>query len=152
EFSRVLFRSQLGVPAPSDPRFQALEVVEGSMPTATGQVALPEAVAERLGVGIGDAVTSSRNVWDDSAPDGGAYEEVRDELSVVGTTADPYGAYAQMGGAVVVTAEDVAAWEAAQTMPDEPARTYSAAMVGLAPRPDLETVPAALVAAAADPP
>ncbi|MFI2705155.1 ABC transporter permease [Cellulosimicrobium composti] len=141
---------QLGVPAPSDPRFQALEVVEGSMPTATGQVALPEAVAERLGVGIGDAVTSSRNVWDDSAPDGGAYEEVRDELSVVGTTADPYGAYAQMGGAVVVTAEDVAAWEAAQAMPDEPARTYSAAMVGLAPGTDLETVRAALVAASPD--
>ncbi|MFJ4232872.1 ABC transporter permease [Cellulosimicrobium cellulans] len=141
---------QLGVPAPSDPRFEALEVVEGSMPTAPGQLSLPTAVAERLGVGIGDTVTSSRNAWDASAPDGGDYEEVRDELTVVGTTDDPYGAYAQMGGAVVVTAEDVAAWQAAQAMPDDPERTYSAAMVGLAPGTDLETARAALVAASPD--
>ncbi|QJW36074.1 ABC transporter permease [Cellulosimicrobium protaetiae] len=141
---------QLGVPAPSDPRFEALDVVEGSMPTASGQVSLPTSVAERLGVGIGDTVTSSRNVWDDSAPDGGTYEEVRDELTVVGTTDDPYGAYAQMGGAVVVTAQDVAAWEAAQASPDDAERLYSAAMVGLAPGTDLETARADLVAASPD--
>ncbi|WP_455604587.1 ABC transporter permease [Cellulosimicrobium funkei] len=141
---------QLGVPAPSDPRFEALEVVEGSMPTASGQVSLPTAVAERLGVGIGDTVTSSRNVWDETAPDGGDYTEVRDELTVVGTTDDPYGAYAQMGGAVVVPAEDVAAWEAAQATPDDPARTYSSAMVALAPGTDLETARAELVAASPD--
>lgn len=136
---------QLGVPAPSDPRFEALEVVEGALPTSTGQVALPTAVAERLGVTIGDTVSSARNVWDDAAPDGGAFEEVRDELTVVGTTDDPYGAYAQMGGAVVVTAEDVSAWEAAQEMPEDGDRTYSGAMVALAPGTDLETARTALV-------
>lgn len=141
---------QMGIPTPSDPRFEALDVVEGSLPSATGQVALPEDVAERLGVAVGDTVTSSRNVWDADAPDGGTYEEVRDELTVVGTTDDPFGAYAQMGGAAVVAPEDLTAWEDAQTDPEEEdfARTYSAAMVGIAPGADLETVRAALVAQA----
>jgi putative ABC transport system permease protein len=141
---------QMGVPAPSDPRFEALEVVEGAMPSAPGQVSLPTAVAERLGVGIGDTVISSTNVWDESQPDGGEYVEVRDELTVVGTTDDPYGAYAQMGGAVVLTAADVAARKEAQAMPDDPEATYSAAMVGLVPGTDLEAARTALVAASPD--
>jgi putative ABC transport system permease protein len=141
---------QMGVPAPSDPRFQALDVVEGSLPSTTGQVALPEDVAERLGVSVGDTVTSSRNVWDASPQDGGTFEEVRDGLTVVGITDDPYGAYAQMGGAAVVAAEDLATWEAAQATADDPERTYSAAMVGLAPGADLEAARAALVAQAPD--
>jgi len=136
---------QLGVPAPSDPRFEALDVVEGALPTASGQIALPTAVAERLGVEIGDTVTSSRNVWDESAPDGGAYDEVLDQLTVVGTTDDPFGAYAQMGGAVVVTREDVSAWEQAQATPEDGEGTYSSAMAALAPGTDLETARAALV-------
>ncbi|WP_369824424.1 FtsX-like permease family protein [Cellulosimicrobium sp. CUA-896] len=139
---------QMAVPAPSDPRFEALEVVEGSLPSAAGQVALPEDVAERLGVAVGGTVTSSRNVWDAAAPDGGTYEEVRDRLTVVGTTDDPYGAYAQMGGAAVVAREDLVAWESAQATPDDPERTYSAAMVGLAPGTELETARAAIGAQA----
>ncbi|WP_069387969.1 ABC transporter permease [Cellulosimicrobium cellulans] len=141
---------QMGIPTPSDPRFEALDVVEGSFPSAPGQVALPEDVAERLGVAVGDTVTSSRNVWDADAPDGETYEEVHDELTVVGTTDDPYGAYAPMGGAAVVAPEDVAAWEDAQATPDDVARTYSAVMVGLAPGTDLETARAALVAQGPD--
>lgn len=141
---------QMGVPAPSDPRFQALEVVEGSLPSAPGQLALPESVAERLDVAVGDTVVSLRNVWDDSAPDGGAYEELRDELTVVGTTDDPYGAYAQMGGAAVLSAADLAAWEDAQRSPEDAERTYSAAMVGLAPGTDLEAARTALVAQGPD--
>ena len=140
---------QMGVPVPSDERFQALEVAEGAFPSGPGQVALPESVAERLGVGLGDTVTSLRSEWDDTLPEGG-YADVTEPLTVVGTTDDPYGAYAQMGGAAVVDASDLAAWDDALRAPDEPEPTYSSAVVALAAGADLESARSAVLATAPD--
>ncbi|MBD5786418.1 ABC transporter permease [Cellulosimicrobium terreum] len=135
--SRTVY--QLAVPAPSDPRFDPLEVVEGALPTAPGQVALPADVAERLGLDMGDQVVNARYVWgeDETEP-----TEVRDALTVVGIIDDPYGAYAQMGGAAVVSAQDVAAWAEA----DGSDLTAPAVMVVLDDGADLGAVRADLLA------
>lgn len=132
------------VPTTSDPRLMPLTVVEGTMPTGTGQVALPTALAERLDVGVGDTVTSTRTVYD---PVTGDPSDVSTPLAVVGTLDDPYGAYAQMGGAAVVDAADLRAWDAERAGPDEQP-VYSAVTVALDPGTDVEAARGALLAAA----
>ncbi|MBD8080215.1 ABC transporter permease [Cellulosimicrobium arenosum] len=138
--SRTVY--QMAVPAPSDPRFDPLEVVEGALPSGPGQIAVPQDVADRLGLALGDEVANVRYVWDETDPEADA-EEVRDELTVVGTLDDPYGAYAQMGGAAVVSAQDAATW--AEEEGDD--GTAPAVMVALDDDASLEAVRADLLAA-----
>lgn len=100
------------VPTTPDPRLMPLTVTEGELPTGAGQIALPADVAERFGVDVGGTISVERQVMSSVTADDGAYEPVTEQLDVVGIVDDPYGAFAMMGGAAVVTADDFASWEA----------------------------------------
>lgn len=108
----------------SDPRLTPLEVSDGEWPAAGDEIALPEDVAERLGVGLGDSVSSSRWVTDTEPTkleDGSeTYEgqEAVEKLTVVGLVQDPYDAYSAMGGAAVVSAPTLTQWIADESAPD----------------------------------
>jgi putative ABC transport system permease protein len=133
----------------SDPRLTPLEVSDGEWPAAGNEIALPEDVAERLGVGLGDAVSSSRWVADTEPTeleDGSeTYEgqEVVDKLTVVGLVQDPYDAYSAMGGAAVVSAPTLTQWLADESTPDT-ASTIGTIVVALDDPAAVESVRAAL--------
>ncbi|QDW64182.1 ABC transporter permease [Oerskovia sp. KBS0722] len=182
---------QVVVPTASDPRFEAQELVEGAMPTRSGEIALPSDVAERLGLGLGDSVTVVRSVWtpgaegaaagtgtstEESAPSedatapvdaatspddaasadeagtsapadepapgeeaaAGSFVDTNEKVTLVGTLDDPMGAYAQVGGAGVLSNDDLTAWEADSYAPGESTTAYNAVLVALAPGADLE--------------
>lgn len=125
--------SLLALPRASDPRLDPLELVDGRLPEQPGEIALPAATAERLGVGPGDAVVTSRVRWVPSDPEEspgptadpspaaerepdpsetsteGSYESEDYPLEVTGLLDDPRGAYLAMGGAAVLPLEDVQA-------------------------------------------
>ncbi|NMR20841.1 ABC transporter permease [Cellulomonas fimi] len=138
----------------SHPRLDAQTVAEGSFPARTGEIALPGPVAERLGVGVGDPVTTSRSVWGAGAEgaDGtdGRWVEESEELTVVGITDDPAGAFAQSGGAVVVTRADAERWDAASRTDPSAEATYGRAVVALDPGVSLTAGKDAVTAAAPD--
>lgn len=110
----------------SDPRLTPLEVSDGDWPAAADEIALPEDVAGRLGVGLGDVVSSSRWVMDSEPTkleDGSeTYEgqEAIDKLTVVGLVEDPFDAYSAMGGAAVVSAPTLSQWLADESGPEGP--------------------------------
>ncbi|WP_423463182.1 FtsX-like permease family protein [Promicromonospora sp. MS192] len=97
------------VAQPSDPRLSPLELADGAWPAATADIALPVDAAERLGLAVGDTVSSTRWVTDDestTAQDGTEYHdsrEVTQELTVSGLVDDPHQAYALSGGMGVIT-------------------------------------------------
>ncbi|GAB3164831.1 FtsX-like permease family protein [Myceligenerans halotolerans] len=99
------------VVAPSDQRLLPLDLTEGAWPTTHGQIALSGDLAERLGLSVGDTVETGP--WKITAPQGGDEHEATG-LRVVGLADDPYGAYAQSGGAVVLDPGDAGAWFAEQ--------------------------------------
>ncbi|GAA1710641.1 FtsX-like permease family protein [Isoptericola hypogeus] len=130
---------------PTDPAVLPLEVVAGALPEASGEIALPADVAERLDAAAGDTITLVRNVVDD--PDEGTYREVRERLAVTGTLDDPYGAYSMMGGAAVAPAADVTAWEADLSAPGDVPSEPSTVLVTLDDPADLEDARTAIAAA-----
>jgi putative ABC transport system permease protein len=83
-------------------------------------------VAERLDLGVGDTISSSRWVLDDEttvAPDGTSYydgQEVAEKLTVSGLVDDPNQAFALVGGMGVVTAETMNGWLADEREPGQP--------------------------------
>lgn len=96
--------------APSaNPRLFPATLAEGELPTASGEIALPRATAQRLGVALGDEVTSR------SATEGaGPGMSVR----VVGLLEDATGLGAGIG-ASLATPGDLDAWASAG-LADEP--------------------------------
>ncbi|MFD6141043.1 ABC transporter permease [Promicromonospora sp. NPDC060271] len=144
---RSIFQGVVG--GASDPRLTPLEVSDGEWPAADDEIALPEDVAERLGVGLGDAVSSSRWVTDTEPTkleDGSeTYEgqEVVEKLTVVGLVQDPYDAYSAMGGAAVVSAPTLARWIADESAPGM-ASTIGTIVVALDDPAAVEAVRAAL--------
>ncbi|WP_265521788.1 ABC transporter permease [Oerskovia flava] len=141
---------QIVVPTPTDDRFQPQEVVAGAMPADSGEIALPEALAERFDVTPGDTVRLARFVWE-PGPAGqedalAEWTDVTEDLTLVGTLRDPFGAYAKMGGAAVVSASDLQAW-AEQSDPESPGPTYGAIMVAVDTSAGLEQTRAELEAA-----
>ena len=139
--------SQTVVPAPSDPGLASVEVVDGRAPAAPGEVAVPAPTAERLGVGIGDTLTTSWTVWPDPVDAAEADEPQADqepvdmtaELTLVGLVDDPRGAWAGYGGAGLATLEDIALWNGA----DDPSELAIAGMT-VAVDGDVEQVRTAL--------
>lgn len=123
----------------SDPRLEAQTITDGVLPTASGQAALPEPLAGRLEVGVGDTVTVVREIWD---PETETSTDASEELTVVGLTDDPSGAFAQSEGAVIVQADDAARWYAQDT--EGATLAYRTAVVALADGADVETVRAAI--------
>ncbi|GAB3090574.1 ABC transporter permease [Isoptericola nanjingensis] len=105
---------------PTDTSVLPLEVADGSLPEASGEIALPTDVAERLDAAPGDTITLVRNVLEgDQSSEEDAWTEVREQLTVSGTLTDPYGAYSMQGGAAVAPAADVAGWEDDLAAPGE---------------------------------
>ncbi|MFD2793274.1 FtsX-like permease family protein [Promicromonospora vindobonensis] len=135
----------------SDERLAALELTDGAWPAANDEIALPPDVAERLGVGLGDVVASSRWVLDDEpttyedGSEGYDGEQAVEKLTVTGFVDDPFRAYPG-GGAGVLTQSAIAERLADGT---EPGRqpTTSAIMVALEDSADAAAVEAALTEA-----
>ncbi|WP_274998240.1 ABC transporter permease [Promicromonospora iranensis] len=118
---------QTFAPAPEDPRLSPLELTDGAWPATDDEVALTADLAERLEVGLGDTVTVKRTLYpegwadsqaEDPAAELGDPEEITETLTVAGLAADPYGAYAVYGGAAVVPADTLSAWNAADPYPN----------------------------------
>ena len=132
----------------SDPAFQPLVATSGALPTATGEIAVPQDVAERLGVGVGDEVHNERSVFieDDDVSGGGTWILQTVELTVVGLLDDPNGAFSMTGGAVVLFDDDILSSLGGEGSGPE----FLGARVVLDPAADLEDARAALATAAPD--
>ncbi len=147
----------LAIPATSSPRLASLEVTQGAAPVADDEIAVPTALAERLGVGVGDTVQVTWSTWqdgaaadaggtddqdtdegraDDEGADAGAPAEPDDEgtwvdesaaARVVGLLDDPRGAWAGYGGAALATADSVARWSGAASLDELPGTVIVAA-------------------------
>ncbi|WP_166849948.1 ABC transporter permease [Isoptericola sp. BMS4] len=115
---RTIYQGVLAKPTNLD--VLPLEIVDGALPDASGEIALPVDVAERLDVAPGDETDLVRGAFEEGT-DGTepTWTEVREQVVVSGTLDDPYGAYAMLGGAAVAPAADVADWEADMVAPGE---------------------------------
>ena len=82
-----------------EPDLLPVKVTDGDRPVDNGEIALPERVAEQLGVKVGDTVRVSAR--DNAA--GGV------QARLVGLTDDPDGAYAYDGGAAILSDDLMAA-------------------------------------------
>jgi putative ABC transport system permease protein len=135
----------------SDERLTPLELSDGAWPAKNGEVALPDDVAERLGVELGDVVSSSRWIADEEptvAEDGSEFyggKEIVDKLTVTGLVDDPFAAYGAMGGAAVVTQESLARWLTDEEPGAEP--TVGAIVVAVDQAADVDAVRGALAGA-----
>jgi len=95
----------------TDTRLETSALIDGAVPTTSEQIALPDGVAERLGVGIGGTVTAKHYPLD--PPDG---EPLIEELEVVGLVETP-AAFLSTGGVGVVTADQMDGWRVADGEP-----------------------------------
>ncbi|HWV77596.1 MAG TPA: FtsX-like permease family protein [Isoptericola sp.] len=133
---------------PTDTSVLPLEVADGTLPEASGEIALPVDVAERLDAAPGDTVTLVRNVLEgDQESEEDAWTEVREQLTVSGTLTDPYGAYSMQGGAAVAPAADVAGWEKDLAAPGEEAVAPTTMLVTLDDPSDVEAARTAITGA-----
>jgi putative ABC transport system permease protein len=145
---RTIYQAVLAEPSNLD--VLPLEVADGELPAASGQIALPVDVAERLDVAPGDEIDLVRGVFEDSGnAEEPTWTEVREPVLVSGTLDDPYGAYAIMGGAAVAPAADVAAWEADLLFPDETMTDPVTILATVDDGADLEATRAAIADAVA---
>ena len=87
--------------APSDPRLTPMVIATGAMPANLGEVALPTELAERLSAELGDTV----QVTPFRVADQQGYQ-----MTLVGTTNDPRGAFSADGGVLVISQADMATW------------------------------------------
>lgn len=133
---------------PTDTSVLPLEVADGALPAASGEIALPVDVAERLDATTGDSITLVRNVLEgDQETDEDAWTEVREQLTVSGTLTDPFGAYSMQGGAAVAPAADVTGWEADLYGPGEESLDPATLLVTLDDGADVEQARTAVTGA-----
>lgn len=97
----------LAVSAAAEPRLEAQRLASGAWPAATNEVALPAAVAERLGATVGGTVDIVGYTFDEAK---GESEETTTTVTVTGLLDDPSGAYVSFDGALVGEVADVLAW------------------------------------------
>ena len=83
-----------------------VDITQGDRPLDAHEVALPETMAERLHIAIGDTVSLSSGY----ASDGDGKTTV-DDVRVVGLTDDPNGAYSYWDGAIVASDDLIAGLE-----------------------------------------
>ncbi|OZG69366.1 ABC transporter permease [Bifidobacterium eulemuris] len=93
--------SILAVGTAKETKILPVDITEGDQPIDNNEIALPQSVAEQLGVRVGDTITV----------DGGDHRVQSDELDVrvVGLTDDPNGAFSYYGGAAVASNNVIAA-------------------------------------------
>ena len=125
------------------PSAEGAATEQGAPTGATdGETAAPEEIAPTDGAT--DEAGSETAPTDQDAPveeePAGTFVDTNEKLTLVGTLDDPMGAYAQVGGAGVLSDEDLTAWEAESFVPGESATAYNAVLVALAPGADLEAV------------
>ncbi|MEU2200987.1 FtsX-like permease family protein [Isoptericola sp. NPDC019482] len=143
---RTIYQPVLAEPTDTD--VLPFEVADGALPEASGEIALPVKVAERLGAAPGDSITLVRNVLEgDQSSEEDAWTEVREQLTVSGTLEDPYGAYSMQGGAAVAPAADVAGWEDDLTAPGEETVAPTTMLVTLDDPTDVEQARTAITGA-----
>lgn len=94
------------LPAASDPALDPFVVVEGALPVAAEEIALPTSVVDRMNLAVGDSVAVTRTV-----AHGETATDQTETLTVSGVLDDPYGAYSAFGGAAVLPATTFAAWQ-----------------------------------------
>ncbi|WP_066582686.1 ABC transporter permease [Cellulomonas timonensis] len=152
-------------PRATDPMLEVQDLVEGMLPRAAGEIALPGPMAERLKVAIGDELDVPYSVWSEAgATDGptastadsavvtsadtptdtptdseaseGAWESSTMTLRVVGLLDDPLGAYTQNGGAGIVTVADAQTLYGGTTLVD----SYGSVLLLLTPGADVAAV------------
>ncbi len=75
-------------PVASDERLRNVTLTEGDLPGQTGQIAVSEGVAERLGLQVGDELTLVQEHWT-ATDDGGTSTTEERTLEVVGLIASP---------------------------------------------------------------
>ncbi|MEU4364775.1 FtsX-like permease family protein [Promicromonospora sp. NPDC023987] len=147
---KSVFQQIIGVA--SDERLAPLELSDGAWPAAADEIALPPEVAERLGLGIGDVVASSRWIMDDEpttfddGTEGYDGHQINEKLTVTGLVADPFDAYVGSGGAAVMTQAAIAERLSDATEPGQKSAT-SAILVALEDSADPAVVDAALAGA-----
>lgn len=135
-------RWQLMLPTSDDPRLSSLAVEDGTVPSAPGEIALPPATAEALGVGVGDHVqvrwTTSEPADDASAEptppaerDDEVWRTVDEDVVVTGIASDPASAWSQTGGAGLVTIDDALRWSDVESLTELSSTTLVAAEPGV---------------------
>jgi putative ABC transport system permease protein len=118
--------AQALIAVPSSPAFDTEQITSGEIPTAEGEISLPERAAERLGVGVGDEVVV------DYVVTGGDDPAARSErLEIVGLSSDPTSAWARYGGAAMAIPSEALTWAGASdgTNPPRLADAYTDGMV-----------------------
>jgi putative ABC transport system permease protein len=98
---------QIVLPVASTPSLSSLTVPTGEVPTADDEIALPADAAERIEAEVGDTVSVTYWVFDESTGEGA---DETAELLVTGLTADPGGAWTGYGGAAMATLDSVVTW------------------------------------------
>lgn len=116
-------RWQLMLPVVTDERLTPLRITEGRAPAAAGEVALPAATAEDLGIAVGDGLEA---VYQTEVEQG--WEDVTQPLTLVGVSSDPRGAWTEVGGAGLATLEDGGRWNRVEWIAD--AMSAQAVVVG----------------------
>ncbi|MFI2103325.1 ABC transporter permease [Isoptericola sp. NPDC019693] len=143
--NRTIFQGVLA--EPTDTSVLPLEVADGALPDASGEIALPVDVAERLDAAPGDSITLVRTVLEGDPESEDAWTEVREQLTVSGTLTDPYGAYSMQGGAAVASAADIAGWDAGLLAPGEEPVLPTTVLVTLDDPSDVESARTAITGA-----
>ncbi|GEL97633.1 ABC transporter permease [Cellulomonas terrae] len=144
-------RWQLMLPTSDEPRLSSLVVEDGAVPAASGEIALPIATAEALGVGVGDRVqvrwTTSEPADDATAEptppreDGEeVWRTVDEDVVVTGIASDPGSAWSQSGGAGLVTPADALRWSGVESLTELGSTTLVAAAPGVAATALLDAV------------
>ncbi|MET0789694.1 MAG: FtsX-like permease family protein [Cellulomonas sp.] len=136
-------RYQLMLPTSSEPRLSSLVVSDGAAPTESGQIALPAATADALGVGVGDTVHVRYTVAEPAEPSGDAtagtdateetWRSVDQDVVVTGIATDPGNAWSQSGGAGLVTPQDALLWSGVDSVTELGSDTLVAARPGVSP-------------------
>lgn len=107
---------QVVMPTSSDDRLSALRLTEGQWPLSEGDIAISQASAERLGVGLGESVSIDRWVANAAGDD---IERLTVEGRVSGIVTDENGAYDAVGDVAVIDAEVFSEWQRQERLPVE---------------------------------
>ncbi|WP_051126594.1 ABC transporter permease [Bifidobacterium magnum] len=110
-------------------------ISEGRQPKGDNEVALPADLAQRLHISLGKHVDMEAAV---AAENSNTMRDVTRQVTVVGLTEDPYGAYGYYGGAMVLSENTIAALRG-KSSPNAAARSRCCAL--WAPAPTRSTVP-----------
>ncbi|EFA23456.1 ABC transporter permease [Bifidobacterium gallicum] len=96
----------LAIAPGSDTALLPLTISKGHQPSGANEVAIPEKLAQRLGLNLGDTVTL---VHTSPMPDEhNQMREYRCTPTIVGFTTDPSGTFSYYGGAMVLSEHDIA--------------------------------------------